>query len=621
MTSRKLSRALAGASAIAVAALAAAPASAQRIDNIVSFGDSFADTGNAVAIIVANPATPPATRAQTLALYPTGRFSGGTNYIDTLAQILDATVENYAVGGALTGSTNTVAGLPGLTQETAIFLSGTVPAGTFFPVSDGTFDEGDLLAISVGGNDARIFQTGGGTVAGAPAAAATAVTNATNNLNLLVGAGAETISFLAVNSAVAPEVAASPSAQAVRNAFTASFTAGMQSTLAGYAADGVIVHYLDGGQLASQVIANPSLYGLTGLACPVAPNPTCIANPDAAFLFYADALHLTSAGFAILAQYVATQLDAPLTLSAPSELGLNTAQQFGRTLTARMDLGAPRDGDLAQGLKFFAVGDAFMRDVIGTESNHEFSQNTAGGTLGLQYGFGNGIAGLAVNYSKLDAEFGNNAAGVDGNSLQIGGFAGMAVGPIFGQGYIGYGKDDYDITRTGVIDAMSADPDGSHWLAGAKAGFLTLVGPVRVGPVVALDYAKAEVDGYTEEGDPVLTLNVEDVDYDSLRGGVGAEVRGDFAPGGIQVRPYAALMLEKELSGGDRTVHFAQTSAPGIVNHFDLVRTSRDAYGRFTGGGSALINSGVSLDAAISMTFEKEQGNEMSGHLAVKVGF
>ena len=44
----------------------------------------------------------------------------------------------------------------------------------------------------------------------------------------------------------------------------------------------------------------------------------------------------------------------------------------------------------------------------------------------------------------------------------------------------------------------------------------------RVGPVVALDYAKAKVDGYTEDGDPVLTLNVSSVSYSSLARQPGA---------------------------------------------------------------------------------------------------
>ena len=92
---RRLSRALACASLLPLVALAA-PAGAQQIDRIVAFGDSYADTGNAFALGYANP--------QALAIYPTKRFSGGSNYIDTLSNILQVPVENFAIGGAFGGT-------------------------------------------------------------------------------------------------------------------------------------------------------------------------------------------------------------------------------------------------------------------------------------------------------------------------------------------------------------------------------------------------------------------------------------------------------------------------------------------------------------------------------------
>src|SRR5687768_4406 len=91
-------RALIGASTLAFVTLAATPAAAQRVERIVAMGDSLADTGNALQLLLASPLVPPATKAQLLQLYPSGRFSGGTNYIDSLSLLLNAPVINYAVG-------------------------------------------------------------------------------------------------------------------------------------------------------------------------------------------------------------------------------------------------------------------------------------------------------------------------------------------------------------------------------------------------------------------------------------------------------------------------------------------------------------------------------------------
>ena len=61
---------------------------------IQAFGDSYADTGNLFKILgMPNPLQ-----------YPTGRFSGGTNFVDTTSSLLGIPQNNFAIGGAKTGT-------------------------------------------------------------------------------------------------------------------------------------------------------------------------------------------------------------------------------------------------------------------------------------------------------------------------------------------------------------------------------------------------------------------------------------------------------------------------------------------------------------------------------------
>ena len=614
MFTRSRSRAIATALVAATALTAfAAPAAAQQIDRIVAFGDSYADDDNFLALAGIPPAS--------TVIYPTGRFSGGTNYVDTLGEILQVPINNFAIGGARADNTNQNNPVNwGFTYEVDQFLNIGVQS-TVFPTTTAPFNEGDLVTISIGGNDARNYQLTGGLLAGAPAAAAVAAAAATGNLNRLVAAGAPTISFLAGDTGRLPEILSNPAGAAIRSTFSATFNTSLQGTLSGYAANGVIVHYLDLNRMLDNISANPAAFGITnGLVCPIFPNPTCVAN-SSGYLFYGDALHLTSGGFDIVAKYVAAQLTAPLTLQAPSESGMNVGQQFGRTLTSRLDLSAPRDGDMPEGMHVYIVGDAYSRTIDGSRGNQPFDSDSVGITAGVDYGFGSGVVGVAANYSKPKSNFETGAADVEADSIQLGVYAGFGLGGAFVQGYAGYGWDKHDIERRGVVEGMSASPDGNHWIAGAKAGYLMSLGDVRIGPVAGLDYARVRVDGYTENGDPALTLNVGSTRSNSLRGSIGAELRGDFAGGGIQLRPYGALVLEKELSGGNRSVSFSQTSAPIIVNHFDFENVSKKAYGRGTVGATARIFTGIHLDAGISMTAGKDQGNETSGHLGLKASF
>jgi len=605
---RLLSRALAGAS-FAIAMSWGGAAAAQRVDRIVAFGDSYADEGNAFQLLGIDPVT--------TVIYPTGRFTGGSNYVDTLGQIYTLTPQNFAIGGALTDNSNTNPALPGFTFERTSFLAG---GGGVFPTTSSTLGPDDLVTVSIGGNDARVYGSSvGASVAGAPAAAAIAVGSATTNLNAIIGSSTPTISFLAGNTALLPEVAGNAPVQAIRGAYSNAFNQGMQTTLAGYAANGSIVHYLDLTVMLQEVSANLSAYGFTN-AGPCAPIATCAIDPNYAsqFVFWVDALHPTSHTSAIIGQYIAAQLQAPLTFEATSELGLETARQFGRTLSGRMDLRPAGEDDQAHGLQVFVSGDYLSRDVPPDAATDRFEIRGYGATVGAQYGFGSGVVGIAGNYSRPKADFGNGASETRDRTWQVGGFAAASMNGLIGQAYLGYGHDDHRITRRGVLDPMKASPNGSHWLAGAKAGYLVPFGPVSIGPVAAIDYAKAKVGGYTETGDPVLNLNVSSVSTKTLEGSLGAELRGAK---GDSIRPFASAVLVKDFEGNGRTIQFAQVDAPTIVNSWQLEDRSKHIYGRLTGGGSARLFGNVSLEAMASTTIDRRGGNDTSVHLGLTAGF
>jgi uncharacterized protein YhjY with autotransporter beta-barrel domain/phospholipase/lecithinase/hemolysin len=594
-------RVLACASLLSLAAVAA-PAGAQQIDRIIVFGDSYADTGNALRLAGIPPLS--------TQIYTTGRFSGGSNYVDTLSDLLQVPQYNFAIGGASTTGNGTT-GLPGFPFEVQEFLAGGGTLG--FPTVDTTLTRSDLVALSIGGNDARYYQLGGGTLAGAPAAAAASVTAFQQNFDLVMQKGSPTISFLAGNTALLPEIANDPSAQAVRAAFSGAYNSGAQQVLAGYAANGAIVHYLDLTTMLGSINANPAAFGIQGLTCPAIPDPTCIANSNAPYLFYVDNLHLTSTGFAIVGRYVARQLAAPLTLQAPSDLGFDVARQWGRTLSSRGDL---YGRDAQPGLRLYVLGDALQHDLGATSQNSAFEVRSVGATIGAEYGVPGGLVGIAGNYSRPKVNFGNDASRIRARSWQVGAYGSLSAGGLFGQAYVGYGRDRNRITRTGVVDDMTASPHGNHTVAGAKGGYLMSWGGLKAGPIVALDYARAKVDGYTEAGDAALTLNVSRQSLKAVTGQAGIEVRGDIAG----LHPFVDLTAERDFTGDDRLIAFSQTSAPVIVNQWAVTR-GKDTYGRLSGGASANLGGKISVDAFVSTTLGRVGGQEVGGNVGVKAKF
>src|SRR5437764_823351 len=144
-------------------------------------------------------------------------------------------------------------------------------------------------------------------------------------------------SFLAGNAALLPEVSTNPSAQAIRAAFSTAYNTGAQQVLAGYARQGSIVHYLDLTQVANNITANPSAYGVLGITCPALPDTTCVANSRAPYVFYVHNLHLTEVGVALVAEYLDRPLAPPLTRHAPSEVGYGVLRPRPRSRSRRPD--------------------------------------------------------------------------------------------------------------------------------------------------------------------------------------------------------------------------------------------------------------------------------------------
>ncbi|HEX8579867.1 MAG TPA: autotransporter domain-containing protein [Allosphingosinicella sp.] len=605
--------------AAAVSAFAAAPASAQRIDRVVAFGDSYADDGNLFELLgIPRPAP-----------YPTGRFSGGTNFVDTISQILQVPVDNFAIGGAFTGNGNINGpGIPGFVTEYNAFLAGGGPAA--FPRVSGKFGPNDLAVISVGGNDARAYERSLGLtptsaqitslIAGAPAQAALRVTETMAGINALTGAGARNITFLVGDVGRLPEVKGLPVA-AVGTAYANAYNSGLQASLAQTAASGVIVNYLDLTQIGNVVENNLAAFGLTSAgACP---GQNCVVDAGFAnqYLFYVDQVHLTSAGFAIVGQYAVRQLEAPLHFQAQTDMGLQAATSFGQTLDGRVDLSHARSGGEGTGLNLFVSGNTASRTVADGNRNLGFDLDTTGVSVGAEYDSGGAVFGVALNHSRPDADMFSGSGNARARAWMVGGYAGWSMGGAFVQGHAGYGWLDYDMRRTAVIDDIHAETEGTAITAGLKAGYLAGFGGLKVGPVVGVHYAKAEIDGYTETGDPVLTLNVGEQDVKALVGTAGLEARASWSAGGLAIAPYAALTAEKDLEGDSRAIRYAGTASPGIVNTFNLDDRSKDVHGRFTAGANLALGRTASLQVQGSTTLEQDGGNEMSGFLALKVGF
>ena len=594
----------------------AAPAQAQRVERIVAFGDSYADDGNFFQL----------TGIPLPSAYPNGRFSNGTNFVDTLSLILGTPVANFAIGGAYTGTGN-INGIPGLgfQLEYQSFLAGGGPAA--FPRVSGTFGPSDLVALSIGGNDARAYEQSLGLnpsaaqiqtlLAGVPAQAALRVTEATTGLNALFNAGARNFTVLAGDVGRLPEVTGRPVA-AVGTAYASAFNAGLRNSLANLANQGAIVNYLNLNLIGDRVQANPGAYGLQSAGAATAADVA--AGRADNFLFYADNVHLTSAGFAIVGQYAARQLEAPLQLEAQGETVMLAADSFGQALQDRLDLNSANGSGEGPPLRVFFGADYGQRRMDDTQTTLAFRAERWSATGGVEYDGGSWLIGAAASLSNGDTQFLSQTGSVDSDMVQIGAYASWSSGGAFVEAYGGIGQGNLGIRRDAVIDEIVGETDADTIVAGGQVGYLFDLGQVRVGPVAGISYARAQIDGFTETGDAVLTLNVSDQDLDQLVGSLGVELNGDFDISGSRVAPFLSATVEKELDDDPRTIRYAATAAPEIVNQWVLAGND-ETYGRLSLGANLQITNAVTIQVAGSTTIGQDNGDRSGASVALRVGF
>lgn len=270
--------------------LAPHAAAALGFSRIIAFGDSLTDNGNFFAATGdTQPPSPP---------YFEGRFSNGPVWVEGLAASIGVALDDFAVGGALTGRDNEnddpsiPAAFPGLLDEIDTFVAlnpGGGPADALYVVWAGA---NDLLAPF---SDAAAVITG-------------AMVNIATAIGTLVVAGAQ--HFLVPNMAdlgLTP-LAGALGVSAQLTALSAAFNTALDGTLASL---GVDFRVLDVFGLMNTVIGDPGAFGLTNVTMPCLDlaGPSVCADP--AGYFFWDPIHPTAVAHTLLADAARAVIPEP----------------------------------------------------------------------------------------------------------------------------------------------------------------------------------------------------------------------------------------------------------------------------------------------------------------------
>ncbi|SFB07798.1 outer membrane lipase/esterase [Collimonas sp. OK607] len=557
-----------------------APASAANFSQMVFFGDSLTDSGYFTGVgkqpsFTTNPdpvwaqivAHKYGTTANPAAvLTPSGvQAAGGTD---------------YAVGGARVTSQNgwpdaaTAPLVPTVTSQVQGYLA-----------ANPRLDSKGLYAVWAGAND--IFGYTQTNIAGLlnPATqTATAVQtiqqvageagNVVGLVKQLQQAGAGTVIVINLpDVGRTPEGSAIPALSALWTAASTSFNASLNSGLSGLGGNIVALNAFG---LLHEVIANPGLYGFTNVsspACTTSSSGDCTAatlvapNADKTYLF-ADGVHPTGAGHAILAQYIESVLQAPGQIGMLAEAPLAGTQTFTRVIDDRLRL-TPRAGQV----EAYAAYDNTHQSLDHNGNNPGLDGSSNSLSVGVDYAVNQNVTvGGAFGFAHNRANFGSDTGGFKLDQAMLSAYTQYRDGAWALNGIGMVGSLQYkDVTRNIALGATTRSETGSanghQFLLRIGGQYDVDLGAAVLSPVGTLTWQQVNVGGYMENGNDSTAMNFQSQKRNSLVSSLGAQVSSKLALGKYTVQPFAKLAWEKEFEDSERDV---RANVVGMAGSFGL---------------------------------------------------
>lgn len=505
-------------------AMTSATAHAETFSQTYFFGDSQTDTGYLTNLTsqVSNPSgkfitNPDKVWAEHVA-----------DYYGTSAKSISENGTNYAVGGALAGedypktfefaNTSTTVTIPATTTQVANYLNTT----------GGKADSNALYGMTSGANNLIGVMSD-------PTNATTILTTAANQtasaINSLHNAGAKYI--IAPN---VPDVGLSPrvrdlgaTAQAAATQATSGYNTLLTSELVNSNAN---VIPLDTFHLMQEVAASPSEYGfsnVTGRACSVSEAVLCnhntLVEPNAnSTYFFADGLHPTGGGHALIGEYAVAVLTAPTQMNSMTQ---NLAQQGTQTtLQLHRQIDALPEN----------TSSAWVQ-VGGEKHSNDLGSNKKTPNVSIGAGFGDQSrkVGVHLHGGKQEQDW-QNGGGYEAQAIGGGAFYRQDFDKIRLTGLVDYDHYKLETERHVKLGSATrvhtADSEGLRMSAGVRGAYRIEPNEnLSVTPYVGANVQRVDVNTINESQPELSTaMTFGKTKHKSVNGELGVNAKWQVAP-------------------------------------------------------------------------------------------
>ncbi len=605
-----------------VAAMACAFGSAAnaQFNSTVFFGDSLTDAGTIPATFPAGTLPP-----------GTGKFTTNPGpvwsevlaaYFGTSAIPAAAGGTNYAWGGArVTGSP----GVPDTSPVTNLAMPIATQVSTYLTANGGKANPNALYTVWGGANDIfTIAATAAADPSGAQAYLTTTANSLVTQVAILKAAGAR---YIIVPNL--PDIGASPFGTSLGPAGAGGLTAlssGYNSLVKfGLGGAGLAVIPFDMFTVFNELRANPAKYGFTnatdkacGATSSLICTPASLVAPNAQNTYvFADDVHPTTAGHAMIASYVEALLIAPSQISLLAESSVKTRRNLIGTINDQATASAwARNGTynfwLSAGsgdLKFDKNSD--FQDAKGRPDNV---------TVGLDASVSPGlIVGGALTWSTYKPDFSNGASfRQEETVLSI--YSAYTSGPLRLNVVGSMGTTNYETLRDVQLGALTlavpGSTKGSNVSLSALGSYELGSGVFRHGPTIGLDAQSARVNSFAENNPLSAGLTYDEQRRNSAIASLGYRLSYDAG----NFMPFARVSVDHELASSHRDINVSYQSQPGPTVAFAAATPER-SFATVAAGAVFKLTPKVTCNAVVSALAGQSNVRNYGAQVGLNVGF
>ena len=380
------------------------------------------------------------------------------------------------------------------------------------------------------------------------------------------------------------------------------------------------------------VASNPSSFGFiagAGPACvpqagltsgyAILCTPLTLVAPNAAQThFFADDIHLSTAGQKVLADYEYSLVVAPSMISMLAEAPLQTRANLMSVIQNQIPISQGQRGPT--GFNTWLSGDISSLQI----KNYAGFPDDPGTPVALAAGFdyklsNDWLVGIVLAGGHQHANFSMGFGGFTQDEFSVSAYSANTVGPLWFDAIATYGTIDYDVKRNvpvGItVQNNAANASGSNISLAGGVGYDFHFEGITYGPVAGMTLQQVHVDGFTESGS-FTSLGFGAQTRNSAISDLGYRVAIDCG----RLSPFAKATWDHEFASTNRQVIAILTTSVAPSYSMPAVQTGSD-WGALTAGTTVKLASNVSGLLAVTSTIAQQNVTTYSGQVGINVSF